>query len=345
MKRPVAFPHLMAGEIELREGIGMSLQPSSTAMEAVIATYTDPLVPAPGPATAFNPAPLIKETRNWTRWISPAISLAILAAVMLEIDGLGFRQLADMVPTSPLFWIVFLCYYFAGPTSEWIIYRRLWRIPASGFVALIRKLISNEILIGYLGEVYFYAWARQRGDIAHSPFGAIKDVTILSGMVGNGITLVLLAVLYPSFGSLELGSAAQTVYLSIGVILLSTFLVMLFRNRLFSLPLAELWMISFIHFIRIVVVTLSSALLWHLVLPDIAISWWLLLASARLFISRLPLLPNKDILFAGMAVFFIGYDAQITSLLTMMASIILVFHIGLGLILSVPDFIQKWRQY
>lgn len=79
-------------------------------------------------------------------------------------------------------------------------------------------------------------------------------------------------------------------------------------------------------------------------LPDIAISWWLLLASARLFISRLPLLPNKDILFAGMAVFFIGYDAQITSLLTMMASIILVFHIGLGLILSVPDFIQKWRE-
>jgi hypothetical protein len=49
-----------------------------------------------------------------------------------------------------------------GPVSEWVIYRHLWRIPFSGLGALLRKLVSNELLLGYLGEVQFYAW-RARG--------------------------------------------------------------------------------------------------------------------------------------------------------------------------------------
>jgi hypothetical protein len=80
-----------------------------------------------------------------------------------------------------------------GPVSEWVIYRHLWRIPFSGLGALLRKLVSNELLLGYLGEVQFYAWARARLNMVAAPFGAIKDVTILSALTGNIVTLVMLA--------------------------------------------------------------------------------------------------------------------------------------------------------
>ena len=75
---------------------------------------------------------------------------------------------------------------------------------------------------------------------------------------------------------------------------------------------------------------------WHLALPGVALQWWLLLATLRMLLSRLPLLPNKDIVFAGLAVFLIGHDAEIGALMTLMASLILCTHLfmGLGLVAS-----------
>lgn len=46
----------------------------------------------------------------------------------------------------------------------------------AGIGALLRKLVSNELLLGYLGEAQFYAWARSRTNMTTAPFGAIKDI-------------------------------------------------------------------------------------------------------------------------------------------------------------------------
>jgi hypothetical protein len=61
-----------------------------------------------------------------------------------------------------------------------------------------------------------------------------------------------------------------------------------------------------------------------------------LLAAVRLLLSRLPLLPNKDLVFAGVAVVMIGRAAGIDALMTMMASLILATHliVGTGLVLA-----------
>ena len=62
------------------------------------------------------------------------------------------------------------------------------RSALSGLIALHKKRISNEVLLGYSGEAYFYAWARQRSQMVAAPFGAVKDVSILSAIAGNAIT-------------------------------------------------------------------------------------------------------------------------------------------------------------
>ena len=64
---------------------------------------------------------------------------------------------------------------------------------------------------------------------------------------------------------------------------------------------------------------------------------WLALATLRMLISRLPFLPNKDVIFAGLAVLLLGHDAEISSLMAMIAALLLVTHLVVGAIFATID--------
>ncbi|EIZ79307.1 hypothetical protein WSK_2153 [Novosphingobium sp. Rr 2-17] len=268
-------------------------------------------------------------------------SILIALGVVLELRGMDMGKVLAMVPRDAAFWVVFAISYLAGPASEWIIYRRLWQLPVEGFAALLRKLVCNELLLGYLGEAYFYTWARQRSAMTAAPFGAIKDVSILSAMTGNAVTLILLLALWPMLSSTTIGFENRAVLLSLSVVLATSIVAMAFRRRIFSLSRDTLYFITGMHLARIVVATLLSAVLWHMVLPTVPVSWWLLLATLRLLISRLPFIPNKDVVFAGVAVLTLGHETNIAALMTMMASAILLVHLLLGLALVVNDLLRR----
>lgn len=268
---------------------------------------------------------------------SMLVSLALLMVAAFQLRSLSLADVQDMIPTNPWFWLVFAGYYLAGPVSEWFIYRRLWQMPASGLGALIRKLVSNEILLGYLGEAQFYGWARSKLKFVTAPFGAIKDVTILSALVGNFATLAMLVWAWPLVASGHLGMEGRTVFLSLGVVLLTSFVILLFRERLFTLQRRELWFISAVHLARIAAVVMFSAMMWHLVLPQVAVGLWIVMATLRMLVSRLPLLPNKDIVFAGIAVFLLGHDVEIAALMTLMAALLLITHLIVGGLFALAD--------
>ena len=288
-------------------------------------------------AASADPRPLPKTDRSWTRLVGGAISVAVLGAVILELRNVDFAQVRAMVPKSPLFWLVFFASYFAAPAADWVIYRRLWRIPAAGFMALLRKLIGNELLFGYVGELYLYTWARRHTEMTSAPFGAIKDVAILSAMVANAVTMVLLVIAWPLLTTLNFGIDSRAMLISVGVVVAMSSLVLFLRKKLFSLPPADLRFTALVHLARIFLTTGLFALCWHLALPGVDLGWWLMLATLRMLLSRLPLLPNKDIVFAGLAVFLIGHDAEIGELMTMMASIILATHLAVGLCLVASE--------
>lgn len=293
---------------------------------------------ANAPASALpDPAPLLARRSQWLRWLGPAISAALFVAVFHQLRSLDLAAIGRLVPRGSAFWAVFALYYMAMPLAEMAIFRRLWRIPWAGVLPLTRKMIGNEILLGYIGEVYFYAWVRKRSDIAGSPFGAIKDVTILSALVGNAVTIAMLAVAYPLLGTLHLGIEGRALYLSAATVLLTSLVLLLLRNRLFSLPTPALRFIAGVHLVRVVGKMALAALLWHLALPAVAFSWWLLLSTLRQLLSRLPFLPNKDIAFAGLAVFLVGRDLEIGALMTMMASVTLAAHLILGAALALGE--------
>jgi hypothetical protein len=265
--------------------------------------------------------------------VGPLISVGIVAAVLLGVRGLRLGDLAAMLPRSSLFWALFLTSYLALPASEWVIYRHLWGAGSGRFLPLLRKLVSNEMLFGYSGELYFYAWARQSSGVAR-PFGAIKDVSILSALVGLSVSLAFGLVAFLAVGPAALGPYAGKLYACAGVVLAVALATLLFRRRVFSLPARERTFIACVHALRLCAVALLTASMWHLVLPEVALRWWLLLAALQLVVSRLPLVTNKDLIFAGIAIVALGREVRMTELLTMMAGLMLLAHGSVALLLT-----------
>ncbi len=267
------------------------------------------------------------------RWAGLSLSLGMVAAILFKLRDIPLDGLFD-VPTSPLFWLCLAGSYLATPASEWIIFRRLWNVPLEGFAALLKKQVTNELLLGYLGDAQFYLWARQRTAMVFAPFSAIKDVSILSAMAGNVATLLLLVIAWPYMTQFAIGPHIQTVIGSVGVIVASSLVVFLFRQKLFSLPRPHLMFISTVHMARIAVGLVLMAAAWQLLLPQVPLAGILLLAMFRMLISRLPLIPNKDLVFAAMTVFLIGSDPSIGAVVAKIALLTLVLHIVTGLTLA-----------
>ncbi len=286
---------------------------------------------------------LPRSERGWTWWVGTIITLAVLAAAVMQLAQVNLAQVAAMVPTSPAFWAVFALSYFAGPLGDFVIFRRLWQIPADGFLALLRKLIGNELITGYVGDLYFYTWARQRTAMVAAPFGAVKDVAILSAMAANAVTLVLMLLAYPLIGQLRLGIDSQAVVASVALMLVISSGILLFRKKLFSLPPADLWFVAGVQSARVVGTLVLTGWCWALALPTEGLQMWVLLSAMRMLLSRLPFLPNKDVVFAALAVFMIGQDAEVGALMAMMASLLLVTHLGLGLLLMGGEA-AGWRK-
>lgn len=284
------------------------------------------------------------QNRRLAAAFSALVSLALLVMVADQFRQLSFGKIAAMVPGQPVFWLIFAAYYFVAPLGEWVIYRRLWDLPFRGMGALLRKLVSNELLLGYLGDVQFYAWARSTLKLAAAPFGAIKDVTILSALTGNVVTVLLLIPAWPLAASGQLGLELHSIFVSLSVVLVTSFAMLLWRRQLFSLPRQDLAFIAAVHVFRIAAMLALAAAMWHWVLPHVPLLMWLVLASLRMLVSRLPLVPNKDVVFAGLTVFVLGHETDVAGLMTMMAGLILAAHLVVGTLAALGGLITHWRR-
>ncbi|MEP6784656.1 MAG: hypothetical protein ABI898_02830 [Sphingomonadales bacterium] len=297
----------------------------------------------PNTPDAGDPEPLKAGHNRWLAWATPALSVAILAVVVWQFRHINLNEIVAVIPTNPLFWVVFLVYFFAGPVADFIIFRRLWGIPFEGFIALLRKSVSNALLVDYLGEAYFYSWARKKMNMVTSPFGAVKDVAILSALVSNVVTIVMMVFAYPYAHQLNLGVSELLIAGSIGIVAVVSILVVAFGKRLFSLTRSQLWWVSGVHVARLVSTNLLLALAWSLALPDVALSWWLVLVTINMLLSRLPLISNKDVIFAGLVVFLVGRDDEVKLLMALMATLVLLANITVGVVLALGDLVTVNR--
>ena len=295
-------------------------------------TPTAPADPTASGEPAEPTAPAA-AAQGWTRHLGGAVSLVLLGAVVWQLTRLDFAQVWQMMPSSPLFWLIFATAYASGIAFDWILFHRLWNLPPGGVVALLRKMVSNQIVIGYSGEAYLYAWAKKNPQVTSAPFAAIKDVAILSALAGNLSALVLLAACWPFLGRLDLGAQGSAFALSIGAVLAISFGITLLRNKIFTLPGRELWFILTVHLARIATQLVLMCLLWLVLLPGTSLVWLLLLGTLRTLIARLPLLANKDLPFAAAAALLIGSQNALTNAIALTATLTMAAHLLVGIAL------------
>lgn len=293
---------------------------------------------------ALEPAETLR--RRWPAILGSLLSVVMVVMLGRELLGSGLAGLSRAIPDSPWFYLAFFGLYMAAPTGDFIIFRRLWGIPWAGFVALHKKRIANDVVLGYSGEAYFYAWARARANLVAAPFGAVKDVSLLSAIAGNTATILLCAVALPIGYQLMPQTVLNAIVGSAAITLLISLALLVFSKRVFSLPRRELWWIFSIHAGRIAASSFFVALAWHFAMPDVPLWMWLFLSAARLLVSRLPLVPNKDLLFASFAIVVIGQDQALSGMIAFVSALTLGVHVLLVLLFAVAagwKGVRLWR--
>ena len=292
-----------------------------------MSTRPHDVMPASADLAGLEPLRTIRS--RWPAMIGAGLSVAMVIGLAYELLGAGLPGLTRSVPSSPAFYVAFALFYLGPPLFDFVIFRRLWRIPAGGLAALLKKRIANDVVMGYSGEAYFYAWARARAPMVAAPFGAVKDVSILSGLAGNAVTVATVAIALPIAYKLLTPQEFRTVIGSTAIAFVACLPFLLLSRRVFSLPRQQLWEVFAVHCVRLLLGSVFIAAAWHAAMPDVGVGMWLLLAAGRLLVSRLPLVPNKELIFANIAILLIGADQRVSELIAFVAAATLLVHVAL----------------
>ncbi len=290
--------------------------------------------PIPEPVDAAPGLEADKRLGRWPALLGGALTIAMVAGVIWQLAGSGLSGFASAVPTSPGFYLCFVALYMAPQVSDYLIFRRLWGLPLAGLAALTGKRIVNEVVLGYAGDAWFYAWARGRARAIRSPFGAVKDVTILSAMAGNLVTLAALLLALPFAIPLLNATEVKGVVASVGIVVATSLPFVIFGRKVFTLDRRMLGWIFAMQTGRLLTTNGLLALAWAFEMPHEAVGTWLMLAAARMLVSRLPFIPNKDLVFANITILLIGHGhgaghetgQALSDLVAFTAALTLAFH-------------------
>ena len=159
-------------------------------------------------------------------------------------------------------------------------------------------------MFDYSGEAYFFLQARQRlGLDPRALLHAVKDSNILSAGAGLVVIWMILLALAAS-GGLKLPALLSGNSWQIGLVgslpLALCIALAIGGRRVTSLSSGQIVLTFLIHLARSLVVLTLEFTLWWLsgALPTAAMC--LEFVGLRLLVTRLPLMPRKDLLFVGL---------------------------------------------
>lgn len=248
------------------------------------------------------------------RWVRVAVTvlrwgffIGMIAWMVLKVRAIGWQHVVRALPTNPLFYVLFVVTFLVLPVSELAIFRTIFaRALPGAFPVLIRKRVYNSALVGYSGELYLFVWLRRTIGLSKRTIAiGLKDNAILSA-VASGLVTALLLLGFAGAGNgrriaawLNPGPA-----LLIAAVVATVFLApVLFRLRrqLIAMPAAQATRVLGVHVARIAAVVLLQATQWAVVLPQEPWGVWLIFLTVQMVISRLPIIPNRDLLFLSAA--------------------------------------------
>ncbi len=232
----------------------------------------------------------------------------VMGYLVFALTEIGWKAIWTSLPASPWFYLIFLSLYFSLPLTEVFIYRITWKYPFwQSFPVFVKKRIYNKDVIGYSGEVYFYAWARKNVGLPDKElWKTVRDNNIISSFSSTFVAAVLLGVfLLEGQISLDRWIGHSTLSYGVGgalVFALATALAFRFRKYIFSMPVRAALMIFGIQCFRLLAGQVLQIAQWAVVIPEVSLQAWFTFSAASIIVSRIPILPNRDLLFLGAGV-------------------------------------------
>ena len=245
-----------------------------------------------------------KTASHVLRWGVPILLLAILGYSLTQI---GWIHVWHARPHALSFYLVLVFPFFVQPVADLIIYRNLLGVGRLlPFSVMLRKRYMNNLVVDYSGEAYFFLWARKNLDLKKGVLlHAVKDTNVLSA--GAGLTMVWLMLLalvasgvmkLPAFFSANLWTVV-----SVGSLPLVLCLALIVGGRrVTALSRGDIVTTFAIHLARSIAALSLEFVLWWLsgALPSATVC--LEFVALRLLITRLPFVPNKELVFVGVGI-------------------------------------------
>ncbi|MEM7568190.1 MAG: hypothetical protein AAF337_00205 [Pseudomonadota bacterium] len=268
------------------------------------------------------------------RW---ALTLGVFALLVWRVRDIGWSDITDHLPSSIWFYALIVLLYFVQPVSELLIYQGLWRREGPiSFGVFLRKRVYNFAVMSYSGEAYLYMWARKALSLGdRTILAAIKDNVVLSALVSNTAT-VIMVLFFMATGQMQRFfqvSPDIQLYVAIaaGLALVLAVAVLRFRHSVLSMAGKALRTVIQIHGLRLIVSLVLQALIWAIALPSVPLQTWLVLVTLQLVLTRIPFLPNQDLIFLTLVVSVAGHvearDSAVAGTFLMITALTQVLHL------------------
>ncbi|HKJ47217.1 MAG TPA: hypothetical protein VJ991_15395 [Balneolales bacterium] len=239
---------------------------------------------------------------NWSRRL---FLVGVIAWLLYQLTTIGWGNVWHSLPLNPLFYLLYLMIYVSLPVAQLFIYRLTWTFKfRNAFPVLLLTKVYNQDVMGYSGEVYFYFWARKNIDIKEIEIlKTIKDNNIISSASSTLVAFGLLGVflLTGQIRLLDFLHIHNIWYLYGGIALFLIVIIILirFRHYIISMPFKTAGTIFSIHVFRLLLGQSLQIIQWHLILPNIPLYVWFTFVAVQIMMSRIPFLPNRDLIFFG----------------------------------------------
>ncbi|WP_425410598.1 hypothetical protein [Hyphococcus sp.] len=247
------------------------------------------------------------EVQRGLKVIQYTLLALIVVYLIFKLSRVGWLEVLGALPESPWFYFFFVLRFLAVPVSEIALYEIIWSLPLiRHFFVFIRKRVYNFAVMGYSGEAFLTLWARRRLRLSDKKIlVGVKDNNLLSAFASNAATVILVVALALT-GGLEAGLKAfpgagwlfTLAFLSAGGL---SVLVLIFRDKLMALPKGVMPKLIGVHSGRQALIILLHAAMYASALPGAPVMAWMTFIAMQLVLSRIPFLPNQDIVYLGAA--------------------------------------------
>ena len=238
------------------------------------------------------------------------IQVGIVIILVYQIMGIGWREILSELPAVILFYIIFLLIYFALPVTEYLTYSIRWPMKFwQSQEIFLKKRVYNKVVLGYSGEVQLFFWLQNRMAIdKKEAYEVVRDNNILSTLASTAIAVLLLAGFTVS-GRLSIYDWVEyDPAVLIPVVLIALFIggyiFGRYRSHIFTMNRRHALIIFTLHSGRMLLLAGLQIAQWYVVMPWVSVDIWFTMIFMQIILSRIPFLPNKDLVFIGTSLEF-----------------------------------------